>query len=118
MRPHSVRTLVESGDIRRDHLLRPAIQMPVAKMHTVTEVDHLLQKVRPVGEALQNAGELSAVRIHLPPTGHRLGEGTGRFAFGSGLDEGHKDSVALGLSPIRFYGVASATVCGKTRGGR
>jgi hypothetical protein len=26
--------------------------MPIAKMHTVTEVDHLLQKVRPVGEAL------------------------------------------------------------------
>lgn len=94
MRADSVRTAVEPGDVGRQHLLGPSVQMPVAEVQPIAEVHHLLQKIGSVGKALQYSGEFIPVRIRLAPAGHDLRKLAGGFAFGSGFDEGHRDNIA------------------------
>ena len=113
MRANSVGTVIESGNVGGNHLLSAAVQMPVAEVHTVAEVDDLLQKIRPVSEALQNSGKLVPPRICLPPTSHDLGELAGGFALGSGFDEGHGDIVAASgtTNPMRKRGNYASGCC-------
>lgn len=56
----SIWTAVQEGNIAGDHLLVPAGKMAFGKMNRVGELHYLTEKVRPLSEALEDAGHFCA----------------------------------------------------------
>ena len=60
MAVQSIRTSVQEGDIARNHLFVPPLEMTIREVNGVGEFDNLAQKVRTRSEALDNAWDFLA----------------------------------------------------------
>ena len=87
MRVQSIWTAIQIRDPARDGFLGSARQMAFGKMNRIAELQHVSQKVRPMAEALQNAGHLSAARLGSPLVVN-LGDIAGRVGVFDDVDLG------------------------------
>ena len=66
MRVQSLWTAVQIRNPARDRFLRPPRQMPFRKVHSIAELHHVPQEVRPMAETLQNPRHLLTPGIRAP----------------------------------------------------
>lgn len=103
MRVQSIWTAIEVRNPARDGFLGSARQVAFGKMDRIAELHHVAQKVRPVAEALQNAGHLRATRLGAPLFVH-LGHIAGGVRIFDDVDlgrlVGHRVAAAIGKKNI------------------
>jgi hypothetical protein len=87
MRVQSIWTAIEIRHPARDRFLRPPRQMPLGKVHSIAELHHVPQKVRPMAEALQDSRHFAAPGLR-PPLVVDLGNLAGRVYVFNQFDLG------------------------------
>lgn len=66
MRVQSIWTAIQIRYPACDRFFRPPRQVPLGEVDRIAELHHVMQKIRPVAEALQNARHLLAARLGTP----------------------------------------------------
>jgi len=85
MRVQSIWTPIQIRHPARNRFLCLPRQVPLGEVHRIAELHHIMQKVRPVAEALQNARHLLAARLRAPLVVD-LGDFAGRIHVFNQLD--------------------------------
>lgn len=68
MGARSVGAMIEARNVRRDHLFDAASEMTIGEVKSIAEIEHRLEKVRPLTEALEDFGDLGSAGISSKPS--------------------------------------------------
>lgn len=96
MRVQSIRTAVQVRNPACNRFFRPPRQVPLGEMHRIPKFHHIMQKVGPMTEALENAGHVLPARFRAPLVVH-FGNIAGSVPVFNELDFGCLVSHGAGI---------------------